>query len=169
MKKITLAIISSILLLSASNCNTERSMITRTAFDYLDAMGNYRIEDAEAFSTKQTQEETLKYIEEYIMPDVDSSYLEKNTPAKIEIKGMRMVNDSVVRVAFRKTTPITTQDDTLTLHKEDGQWKAHVLMRAPSFMPSNTESGKALQAKKAKMNPFRQKEAEEAEKEQAEE
>ena len=162
MKKITLTIICSILLLSASNCNTERSMITRTAFDYLDAMGNYRIAEAEAFSTEQTQKETLKYIEEYIMPDVDSSYLEKNTPATIEIKGVRMVNDSVARVAFHKTTPITTQDDTLTLHKENGQWKAHVLMRAPSFMPSNTESAKAQQAKKARMDPFKQKKQAEA-------
>ncbi len=166
MKKITFTIIGSILLLSASNCNTERSMITRTAFDYLDAMGNYRIAEAEAYSTEQTQKETLKYIEEYIMPDMDSSYLEKNTPAKIEIKGIRMVNDSVARVAFHKTTPITTQDDTLTLHKENGQWKAHVLMRAPSFMPPNTESEKALQAKKAKMNPFRKKAEEVSEEEQ---
>lgn len=134
MKKIKFILALSLVTLVAANCNTEKATISDTAFKYLDAMGNYRIADAAPFATKQTQKTTLHYIQNNIMPNVDSNYIRKNTPAKIKIKGIRMVNDTIARVGYHKDTPITHQNDSITMVKRDGKWQANVLIKVPNVL-----------------------------------
>lgn len=142
-----------ILLLCSTQCNTEQSLIKDTAYNYLDAMGNYRISEAAPYATKQTQEKTIRVINERIMPNMDSSYITKNTPAEITIKDVRMVNDTTAMVVYKKVTPIKRVIDSLKVVKQNGQWKASAIINA-RFVGD----GKDSEAEKGKLpNPFANK------------
>lgn len=127
--KILVAIV--VLPLMAVSCDEEQKEIKDVAYKYLDAMGNYRISEARAFATKATRDNTLTFIEESIMPYMDSSYITKNTPAKIKIKGVRVIDKDHVRVAFQKTTPIKTQNDSITIVKVGRVWRVDQVISAP--------------------------------------
>ena len=66
----------------------EKKQIEKVAYGYLDAMGNYRISDVYKYADKETQDKTLRFIEERIMPITDTNYIKKETPAKITITGI---------------------------------------------------------------------------------
>ena len=120
--------------LMAAQCSSEKNMVKEVAYGYLDAMGNYRIDSARRYATPQTQKGTIDYMLENIMPDVDSSYLERNTPAKITIKKVEMISDSVAKVYYHKSTPIKELDNTKILRKRNGKWKVHeVIVGVPYF------------------------------------
>ncbi len=112
-------------------CKSEQTLIEEAALGYLTAMGNYHIAEAEAYATEETINQTLHFIEETIMPNVDSSYLRQNTPATIEIREINQVDDTMAEVKYVKTTPIQVQDGTLNLVKRDKEWKAQVLIQIP--------------------------------------
>lgn len=128
MKKIHIIAIAFISL-TAATCGGEKNLIKNTAYGYLDAMGNYRISDARKYSTPQTQKTTLDYIEQSIMPFVDSADIHRNTPAKITIKNVRIVDDTTAKAYYRKVTPIKTQNDSITLVKRNGEWKVNLLIK----------------------------------------
>lgn len=129
--KLKLLSLALVLPFLASTCDNEQSDIKSVAYKYLDAMGNYRIADAKPYATKATKDNTIAFILESVMPYMDSSYITKNTPAKITIKGIRMVDDTHARVAFRKVTPIKTQNDSVTVVKVGSLWKVDQVMTAP--------------------------------------
>ena len=74
-------------------CKSDERMIEKNAMGYLMAMGNYRIAEAENYATTETINHTLHFIENTIMPNLDSSYIVQNTPATIEIKEIRIIDD----------------------------------------------------------------------------
>ncbi|MCQ2291626.1 MAG: hypothetical protein MJZ39_00500 [Bacteroidales bacterium] len=134
----TLGIMGLALLLSS--CNSEEKMIQKAAMGYLDAMGNYRIAEAEQFASKETIETTLTIIQKNIMPNMDSSYIKRNTPATIEILEVNIQTDTTAVVNYKKTTPIKVQEGSLNLVKRDEKWQAVVAMNAPSSLLIPTDS-----------------------------
>lgn len=126
------------LLLTLCGCNGgERKQIEQTAFAYLDAMGNYRIEEAKPYSSPRTIETAIALCER-IMPSVDTSYIKSNTPAQITIKSVHIETDTTAYVLFHKSTPITQQDDTLRLVKIEGKWLANVVINLPNSLSDDT-------------------------------
>lgn len=124
MKKIhTLA--AAALMLTMAACNSDRRQIENTARCYLDAMGNYRIDDAIPYSTAYTRQNTLPLAKK-LTEHCDPAYIQSNTPAEITIRGSRQLTDTSARVYYHKHTPITEQEDSLTLFLEDGQWLVDV-------------------------------------------
>lgn len=141
-RKSTWAILSLSLLLMA--CNSEEKMIQKAAYGYLDAMGNYRIKEAEQFASKETVETTLHVVENNIMPNTDPNYIKRNTPATIEITGITKETDTTAVVSYKKTTPIQVQSGTLNLIKRDEKWQAVVLINVPQalLIPASDSTAK---------------------------
>lgn len=127
-------------LLTLMGCNGSQREIERTARGYLEAMGNYRIDEAAPYSTQFTRENTLpiaKRLTERTNPD----YIRSNTPADITIKGSKQLDDTTARVYYHKHTPITEQDDSLTLMLENGEWLVDVRIRAlPAHLLDTTST-----------------------------
>lgn len=120
------------------SCKSDEQMIEQNALGYLEAMGNYRITEAEQYATTETINNTLHFIERTIMPNLDSTYLLKNTPATIEINDVHIISDSTAEVSYTKTTPIQVQEGKLAMVKENQEWKARVIINIPQFMNVNT-------------------------------
>lgn len=151
------ALLLSFVIMMAS-CKSDERMIEKNAMGYLMAMGNYRIAEAEAYATNNTINNTLHFIENTIMPNLDSSYLAKNTPATIVINDISIINDTAAEVSYTKTTPIQVQEGKLNMVKENQEWKAEVLINIPQFMNVTTTTdsmkGKEMDARfKGKLKP----------------
>lgn len=123
-----------------TGCNSEEKMIQNAAYGYLNAMGNYHLSEAVPFASKETVEETIKVIEHVIMPNMDSTYIKRNTPATIEILEIVQENDTAAVVTYRKTTPIKVQRGTLNLVKRENKWQALVKMNVPQALTIPTDS-----------------------------
>ena len=128
MKKIQFYLLAC-LALTAATCGGEKTLVKESAYGYLDAMGNYRISDARPYSTPETQAATLDYIEQQIMPFVDPKSIKDNMPAKITIKRVQLVNDTVAKAYYRKVTPSTVQNDSIFLLKRNGEWKVDLIIK----------------------------------------
>ncbi|MBP5327387.1 MAG: DUF4878 domain-containing protein [Bacteroidales bacterium] len=131
MKKI-LFVICLATLLSAS-CASDKHQVKSAAQHYLDATGDYNIDEACKYATPETVK-GLRTIEKTVMRMVDPEYIKKNTPAKITIKDIIYTNDSVARVAFHKKTPIQEVDDTLMMVRYNGEWKAQIKIKVPDIL-----------------------------------
>ena len=83
-----------------AGCNNTAKDIEKAAYGYLDAMGNYRIEDAKPYASTQTCDNTLDVIQKNLMPKVDTDYIKSNTPATIEILGVEMLSDTTAVVNY---------------------------------------------------------------------
>ncbi|MBP5189440.1 MAG: hypothetical protein J6031_00810 [Bacteroidales bacterium] len=110
---------------------TEKKQIEKVAYGYLDAMGNYRISDAYKYADKETQDKTLRFIEERIMPITDTNYIKKETPAKITITGITITSDTTAETMFHKSTPSSERNNILKLVKRNGKWMADVPIDVP--------------------------------------
>lgn len=120
-------------------CKNETRQIESVAYAYLDAMGNYRIEEAEAYASDETIETTLHWIENNIMAGVDTNaelaqYIKSNTPATITINKVGLLNDSVATVNFTKVSPIQTHSRDLSLVKRNGEWKVFQIIQVPDVV-----------------------------------
>lgn len=129
---------ASMILFSA--CNSNENQIRKIAFGYLDAMGNYRISEAYPYATQETQESTLKYIEEFIMPRTDTNYLKSETPATITITNISITSDTTATVMFHKSTPSSERNNILNMVKRNGEWRANVAISVPPIM-KNLQNG----------------------------
>mgnify|MGYP002622174301 CR=1 FL=1 len=138
MKKLAVLFFVPMLLVACGKTKDERE-IERVAYGYLDAMGNYRINDAVEFSSSGTCETTIPVFNK-MMEISDSAKLMENTPADIEITGVRILSDTTARAYFHKHTPIKEQDDSVLLVREDGRWLVDVQILPPPFldMPGST-------------------------------
>ena len=131
-----------------SGCKSEQKLIESAAIGYLTAMGNYEIKEAEKYATEETIENTLHFIEERIMPNLDSTYIRQNTPASFEITEVNLTNDTTAAVKYVKTTPIQVQEGTLDMVKRNNQWKAKVLIQIPDVLKiEHSVDSKALDEK----------------------
>jgi uncharacterized protein YceK len=155
MKKSLVLIVLALLTALLSGCKSEQTLIEDAAMGYLTAMGNYRIQDAEAYASEETIEKTLHVIEEVIMPNLDTNYLKQNTPATIEIKEVNQLSDTTAQVTYVKTTPIQVQEGSLDMVKRNQEWKALVIIQLPKSMNVQQKAdSKALDEKyKGKLTP----------------
>lgn len=133
MRKKLFFLLAGIIILAACSHQKEKDEIARVAYGYLEAMGNYRINDAAEYSSKGTCETTIPVFNK-MMEISDSAKLMENTPAEIEITGVSILSDTTARAYFNKHTPITEQTDSVLLILEDGRWLVDVRILPPSFL-----------------------------------
>ena len=140
-------------------CGSHQNDIEKAAYGYLDAMGNYRIEDAKPYASRQTCEKTLDVLQKSLMPKVDTNYIKSNTPATIEILGVEVLSDTTAVVNYKKTTPITVQNDgRLDMIKEDGRWCAEVIIALPPIVAMDStelQSGISARLDSLKNKPMK--------------
>lgn len=160
MKKLFVLILAPLFLMSCVD-NSDEAQVERTAYKYLKAMGEYKIADAENYADDETRSITLQFFERKMMPYLDSAYLRSNTPAKITIGDVTIIDDTSALVTYHKSTPITEQDGELQMRKEDGKWKAHVVIKIPNIfyldsdeMRTNAEKLDSLNGKELKLEVY---------------
>lgn len=126
MRKIII-IAAAVLLAACGSQPTEQTRrdIEAAAYGYLDAMGNYRPNDAAPYATRLTCERSIPILA-ILTEKCDTAYIRSNTPADIEIKGVRMLSDTSAYAYYHKHTPITEQEDSLLMLLEEGRWLAEV-------------------------------------------
>lgn len=134
-----MALLAAVLLAACGNNGTKHEIKT-AAYCYLDAMGNYRVEEATPFASRYTRENSIPMLT-LLVSRCDTAYIRSNTPAEITVKGVRMISDTSAYAYYHKHTPITEQEDSLLMILEGGQWLAEVRL-APipgvAFMDSNS-------------------------------
>ena len=111
-----------------SACNSEKQEIKKVAENYLDAMANYRIEEAEPYATEETRNITLRFAEEVIMPHLTPNVIPDNTPASVEITSVKITTDSTATVNYTLTRPLLTTNDTINLLKRNNEWRIHFVV-----------------------------------------
>ena len=117
-----------ILLLAAgllTGCKSEKERIAETAYGYVIATGNYQIDEAMPYASKETRDNTLPFLKNFLLPLTDSNFLKANVPATATIDTVLIEGDSAW-AGYTKTTPLGTSRGTLTLVKEEGKWLVYV-------------------------------------------
>ena len=128
-----LFLVISVMVLASCGSNPQKE-IEKNAYGYLDAMGNYRIDDARPYASTPTCERTLDFFQNYIMPKTDTNYIVSNTPATIDILAVELLSDTTAVVSYSKTTPLQVQSGKLDMVLEDGRWCAEVIISLPPIM-----------------------------------
>ena len=128
-----LFLVISVMVLASCGSNPQKE-IEKNAYGYLDAMGNYRIDDARPYASTPTCERTLDVLQKYILPKTDTNYIISNTPATIDILGVELLSDTTAVVSYSKTTPLQVQSGKLDMVKENGRWCAEVIITLPPIM-----------------------------------
>ena len=136
--KHTKALLISLLALMAA-CQTPESDIRRVAQKYLDATGEYSIDEACLYCTDETKT-GLRTIEQTLMTMLDSSYIKQNTPARIKITSIEIIDDTSATVAYHKKTPINEFDDTIKMRKRNDEWQAHMPVKIPALFQKKTHT-----------------------------
>lgn len=120
------------------SCNHDRKEIHDVAMGYLNATGNYLVDEAIPFATKETREVTIPFMRDKLMPLVDSAYIASDTPAHFVIDSITVETDTAW-VYYTKTTPIKNFTDCIQVIKENGDWLVNVILDLPK-MPSTHET-----------------------------
>lgn len=107
-----------------------KKQIYPVAQHYLDATGRYDVSDASRYCTRETAS-GLRAIEKTLMTKMDSSFIAKNTPAKIKITAIELTSDTTAVVSFNKRTPIQNINGTIDMVLRNGQWRAHANIVIP--------------------------------------
>lgn len=148
MKKISFILSALAVSLLLMGCQSDKKLVEQSAMGYLTAMGNYRISEAEPYATEETIENTLHAIEKYIMPNLDSSVIARNTPATIQIKDINIIDDTTAEVTYVKVTPLVAKEGKLDMVKRGKAWKAQVIIHIPEILKmEQSVDAKALDEK----------------------
>lgn len=141
MRRLTLiaALLGGLALLSA--CNGDKKEIEANALGYLNATGNYLIDEAMPYATKETRETTLTFLRDNLIPMTPQDYIRSNTPATITINNINILNDTAY-VTYTKNTPIQTLENEIRLVKEEGQWLVNVPLVLPNSIPATVQDAK---------------------------
>ena len=139
MRKIAPILMSVLILTLAASCSqpSEETRIKKVAHHYAYAMANYKVEKAERYATEETCNTTLRQAHFYAT-HVSPEYIESDTPAKIEITQLTILDDTSAYTIYHKTTPIKDFSDTLQMRKRNGEWKAHVTIPVVKLSISDT-------------------------------
>ncbi len=93
---------------------------------YLDAMANYKIDDAVPFCTQETQDGVIE-TGRVLVAAVDPEYIKSDTPATITIGDIDLTSDTTAIAHFHKSTPIKEHNGQVDLVKRNGKWKVHIV------------------------------------------
>ena len=121
------------LLVAGCGCRGEECEIRANAQGYLDATGNYLIDEARPYATQETLV-TLDALN-MLMQVADTTYILQNQPATITILSVDRVNDTEAVVTYRKQTPIKDITSTLDMRRRDEGWRALVLLKERCCRP----------------------------------
>ncbi len=139
----------------ASTCRTqqkkskEEQALRIDAQGYLDAMANYRFDDAIPYASQETCESTIPLFHA-ILASTDSSFLKDYTPATIQIDSVHLY-DSTATVFFTKSMPLGTRRQELDMICRAGTWQAHVITQTPEALKHHKPlTNNALQQMKIK-------------------
>ena len=113
-----------LVVLCLTACNTEKKEMKEVAYNYCFATGNYQIDEAEHYATKETIEKTLP-MARFFVSQIDTAYIVSDTPAEITITKVKRTTDTTAFAIYHKITPIKDFSDTLQLRKREGKWLAH--------------------------------------------
>lgn len=119
----------------AVSCSSDYKEIEAVAQNYLQAMGDYRIEDAVPYASSYTRENTIPVLK-HIMDHADTTYINSNKPSVITITKTDMLSDTTARVFYHKHTPIKDVDDDVLVVLENGQWLVDVRVKSLPFNSS---------------------------------
>ncbi len=137
-REITILIIALSLMAGAcTSRNQDERAIRRAAKGYLHAVGNYRMDEAIPYATRNTRENTIPTFKR-IMFYSDTAYMNSNKPAKIKLQRVAMLSDTDAWVFYHKHTPIKDVDDSVYVCLEDGQWLVDVRLKPIPFLPPDT-------------------------------
>ncbi|MBQ0161254.1 MAG: hypothetical protein MJZ99_02940 [Bacteroidales bacterium] len=120
----------------ATACNSDKKSIEKVAYGYLNATGNYLIEEAKPYANTETREKTLPFLSNTLIPLTPKEYIQSNTPATIVINNIDIAGDTAM-VAYTKTTPIKVLEGEIHVVREKGEWLVYV----PLVLPQNLLSG----------------------------
>lgn len=116
-----------------SACNSDKKQIKEAAMGYLNATGNYLIDEAMPYASKETREVTLPFLRDNLIPRTPKEYMESNTPATIDIHDIDIYDADTALVSYTKHTPIKELEGEIHLVREEGQWLVYV----PLVLPEN--------------------------------
>lgn len=108
-------------------CAREERVVEQVAYDYSIAMANYRIDDAVPYVTEETNA-TLDLLCD-LLQEVPAEYIERDTPAEIEITKVNFTSDTTARAHYHKTTPNKNFNDSVPLLKRNGRWLIHIPLK----------------------------------------
>lgn len=118
---------------TVSCSHAPKNDIERAAQGYLEAAGDYRLDDAMPYASHFTRETVLPFYKK-IMTKADSNFINSNRPTKITIQSSRMLTDTTACVYYHKHTPIKDVDDSVLVIHEEGQWLVHVDIAIPTYL-----------------------------------
>ncbi len=108
---------------------------------YIQAMADYRIDDAYLYSTPETQTHTLDYFKS-LMTILDSNYIASNTPAKITIDSVVHYDDTSATVYFHKSTPLQPNlKATVDMRYRNNVWLAHQVIKPAPMLGAPLGTG----------------------------
>lgn len=126
MNKFARILLAACLVVSLMACRSEERKAERVAYLYSKAMANYRIDDAEPYVTEETLP-TLDFLRR-LVKEVPSEYIERDTPATIEITQVSLTSDTTAWAHYHKTTPNKDFRDSIPMVRREGKWRIHIPM-----------------------------------------
>lgn len=138
-----------------TGCKNDKECISETAYAYVIATGNYQIDEAMPYASKETREQTLPFLKNTLLPLTDTNFLKANVPATATIDTVLIEGDTAW-AGYTKTTPLGTACGTLTLIKEEGEWRVHAPLLPGLFGGGNASPSDTTAEAKAtfsKANP----------------
>lgn len=145
-RQLTTLLAAGLVCLTAA-CDSDKKEIARVAQGYLEATGNYRIDEAMPYANQETRETTLTYLRDNLIPDTPQEYIDANTPATIVIDEIVQIDDTAV-VFYTKTTPIKEVESEILVVREEGGWLVSIPMEIPDSNRTN-HSGELISISKA--------------------
>lgn len=102
-------------------CNSERRNVENVAQSYLDAVTNFKTDEARKYAAPDFEQ----YIE---MMDIFVSWAHKDTiasliPNKVTINDVEIFADTTAIVSFHSSNPRQETDAQIKMNKIDGEWK----------------------------------------------
>lgn len=122
-----------------ASCTTTEDRIKKEATGYLNATAAYDVDEACKYCTDETAA-GLKLVQQTILPQLDSNYLNQNKQATISLLGVEQVNDTMAKVIYSKVSPVTCYSDTLKMLRRNGKWMAHAPMAVPPIAKKSTHT-----------------------------
>ena len=124
-------------LLGACTSREEKEMRTN-ALGYLQAMGDYHIDEAKPYCTRHTREITIPTLN-FLMSQADTAFINSNRPSVFTIKKIVRLSDTTASIHYHKQTPIKSINDSLLLRYEEGRWLADVRLAPLPYMNNHKD------------------------------
>lgn len=117
----------------------EKTEIERVALGYIESTTNNDFDAASQYATKATQEVTFSYLRS-LKRFVDSATLANSKKASFGVNDVKITSDTTALAIYHKKTSAKDYVDTLTMVKENGEWKVNLVIEIPPIMQMLADS-----------------------------